>query len=62
MPARDLIYLVNDTTMEREKGYYSPDIQIEHEFAMGLSDPICKLQLLEVMNDTVANRSINFTK
>ena len=60
MPARDLIYLVNDTTMEREKGYYSPDIQIEHEFAMGLSDPICKLQLLEVMNDTVASQLIDY--
>lgn len=59
-PSRDLIYLVNDTTMEHEAGYYSPDIQIEYEFVMGLSNSICKLQLLEVMNDTVASRLIDY--
>lgn len=59
-PSRDLIYLVNDTTMEHEAGYYSPDIQIEHEFVMELSNSICKLQLLEVMNDTVASRLIDY--
>lgn len=59
-PSRDLIYLVNDTTIEPEAGYYSADIQIEHEFVMELSPSICKLQLLEVMNDTIATQLIDY--
>jgi len=59
-PSKDLVYLVNDTTIEHETGYYSPDLQIEHEFAMELSDPICKFQLLEVMNAAAASQLIDY--
>lgn len=57
-PSRDVIYLVNDETMEHLAGYYSPDIQIVDEFAMEFSDLICKFLLLEVMNDTVVSKLV----
>lgn len=58
--AKDLVYLVNDVTMERRDGYYSADVQIVHEFGLEFSDPICKFLLLDVMNDAAADRLVDY--
>ena len=58
--AKDLVYLVNDVTIEHRDGYYSVDAQIVHEFGMELSYPICKFLLLHAMNDAAADRLVDY--
>ncbi|NLO09877.1 MAG: hypothetical protein GX129_08450 [Clostridiales bacterium] len=56
----DLIYVVNELTMDHEPGYYSTDFQIINEFAENLSTNIFKFTLLDALNELVANDLISY--
>ncbi len=56
----DLIYVVNELTMEHELGYYSIDFQIVHEFAENISTNIFKFVLLHAFNELVTNDLISY--
>lgn len=56
----DLIYVVNELTIEHERGYYSIDFQIVNEFAENLSTDIFKFALLDALNELVANDLISY--
>lgn len=56
----DLIYVVNELTIEHESGYYSIDSQIVHEFTENLSTNIFKFALLDALNELVANDLISY--
>ena len=54
----DLVYIVNEETMKREKMYYSTDFQIVYEFAENLSTYIFKFALLDALNDLIAKQCV----
>jgi len=56
----DLIYVVNDSTMEKSPGYYSIDFQIVCKFKENLSTSIFKFTLLEALNYTVGKELIAY--
>ena len=56
----DLIYIVNELTIEHELGYYSIDSQIVHEFEANLSTNVFKFALLDAFNELAANDLISY--
>jgi hypothetical protein len=56
----DLIYVVNDMTMEKSLGYYSTDFQIVCEFKENLSTSIFKFALLDALNEIAAKELITY--
>lgn len=56
----DLIYVVNEMTIEKSPGYYSFDFQIVSEFKDNLSASLLKFALLEALNEIVAKELISY--
>lgn len=56
----DMIYVVNEITMELEPGFYSIDFQIINEFEENLSANIFKFALLEALNKVIASDLISY--